>query len=91
MKKEMFPAMDEVTTMKPIQLPDTHVRKKPDRWLTAMAAVHTFAVCLVLFLVFSIMGGDEFAESMGGDVGLWFLIGGLLVSVVFAIVEMQKS
>lgn len=60
-------------------------------WLTAMAAMHTFAVCLALFLVFSMMGGDEFAESMGGDAGLWFLIGGLCVSVVFAIVEMQKS
>jgi hypothetical protein len=56
-----------------------------------MTAVYIFSISLALFLVFSLMGGSEFAESMGGKAGLWFLIGGLLVSVVFAFLEKQRD
>ena len=77
--------------MQSIHLPDVHVPKGPNLRLTAMAALCMFAISLVLFLVFSMMGGAGFAESMGGSAGLWFLIGGLFVSVVFTVVEMRKS
>jgi hypothetical protein len=77
--------------MQSIHLRDVHVPRGPNLRLTAIAALCVFAISLVLFLVFSMMGGEEFAQSMGGDAGLWFLIGGLFVSLVFTIVEMRKS
>ena len=77
--------------MQSIHLRDVHVPRGPNLRLTAIAALCMFAISLVLFLVFSMMGGEGFAQSMGGDAGLWFLIGGLFVSLVFAIVETRKS
>jgi len=77
--------------MQSIHLRDVHVPRGPNLQLTAVAALCMFAISLVLFLVFSMMGGEEFAKSMGGDAGLWFLIGGLFVSAVFTIVEMRKG
>lgn len=77
--------------MRSIHLHDIHVPKGPNLWITAISAVFIFLVSLALFLIFSLGGGSEFKESMGGNVGLWFLIGGLVVSVVFAIIERQKS
>jgi hypothetical protein len=77
--------------MHSIHLSDVRVPKGPNLWLTAMTAVYIFSISLALFLVFSLMGGSEFAESMGGKAGLWFLIGGLLVSVVFAFLEKQRD
>ena len=77
--------------MQSIHLPDVHVPKGPNLRLTAMAALCMFAISLVLFLVFSTRGGEGFAQSMGGNAGLWFLIGGLFVSAVFTFVEMRKS
>jgi hypothetical protein len=77
--------------MQSIHLRDVHVPRGPNLRLTAIAALCVFAISLVLFLVFSMMGGEEFAQSMGGDAGLWFLIGGLFVYLVFTIVEMRKS
>jgi hypothetical protein len=85
------PIHEKEKVMHSIHLRDMHVPKGPNLWLTAMSAVYIFAVSLVLFLIFSMMGGTEFTESMGGDKGLWFLIGGLLVSVIFASVEKQKD
>ena len=77
--------------MRSIHLHDIHVPKGPNLWITAISTVFIFLVSLALFLIFSLGGGSEFKESMGGNVGLWFLIGGLVVSVVFAIIERQKS
>ena len=77
--------------MKLIHLSDIHVPKGPNLWLTAVSAVYFFSVSLALFLIFSLMGGREFAQSMGGNIGLGFLIGGLLVSAVCAFVEKQKG
>lgn len=77
--------------MRTIHLRDLHVPKGPNLWLTAIGAVYTFAVSLALFLIFSFMGGEEFAQSMGGQTGLAVLVGGLVISVIFAIVERQKS
>jgi hypothetical protein len=77
--------------MHSIHLRDLHVPKGPNLWLTAMGAVYIFAISLALFLIFSLMGGEEFSESMGGTAGLWFLIGGLFVSAVLAFIEKQKN
>jgi hypothetical protein len=91
MKLGGSPNFEEETAMHSIHLSDVHVPKGPNLWLTAMTAVYIFAISLALFLIFSFMGGDGFAESMGGNAGMWFLIGGLLVSVVFAFIEKQKD
>ena len=77
--------------MHSIHLADVHVPKGPNLWLTAISAVYIFSISLALFLIFSFMGGDEFAESMGGNAGLGFLLAGLAVSAVFAIIEKQKG
>ena len=77
--------------MHTIHLRDIHVPKGPNLWLTAMSVVFIFSVSLVLFLIFSLLGGSEFRQSMGGTAGFWFLIGGLVVSAVLAIIERQKS
>lgn len=74
-----------------IHFRDWHLPKGPNLRLVAISAVYIFSLSLVLFLVFSFVGGNGFAESMGGDAGLWFLIGGLLVSAVFAVLERKKS
>ena len=77
--------------MHSIQLHDIHVPKGPNLWFVATSGVYIFSVSLALFLIFSFMGGPAFTESMGGDVGLWFLIGGLLISAVFAHIEKQQD
>jgi hypothetical protein len=77
--------------MHSIHLHDMHVPKGPNLWLTAVSAVYVFSISLALFLIFSFMGGSGFADSMGGDLGLWFLLAGLLVSAVFAHLERRKD
>lgn len=77
--------------MHSIHLRDIHVPKGPNLWLLSVVSVLIFSFSLVLFLSFSLVGGDGFRESMGGDAGLAFLIGGLLVSAVFAVIEKQES
>jgi hypothetical protein len=77
--------------MHSIHLDDIHVPKGPNLWLSAVSAVYFFSISLTFFVLFSLMGGEEFAESMGGNIGLWFLIGGLVTSVVFAILEKQPK
>ncbi len=77
--------------MHSIHLHKMHVPKGPNLWLTAISAVYIFSVSLGLFLIFSLWGGSEFSDSMGGSAGFWFLIGGLVVAAGLAIVEKQKS
>ncbi len=77
--------------MHAIHLRDLHMPKGPNLWLTATSAVFIFSVSLALFLIFSFFGGSEFGDSMGGNAGFWFLIGGLVVSSILAIIERQKS
>lgn len=89
--KDRSAVFEEEVVMRSIHLRDWHLPKGPNLWLVAMSAVYIFSLALVLFLVFSFVGGTGFAESMGGDASLWFLIGGLLVSAVFALVERQKG
>jgi hypothetical protein len=91
MKIVDFPTTKEEIAMRSIHLADLYVPKGPNLWLTAISAVYIFSVSLALFLIFSFMGGNEFAESMGGNAGLGFLLGGLAVSAVFAIIEKQKG
>jgi len=76
--------------MHSVHLRGIHVPKGPNLWLSSVVAVLIFSFSLALFLIFSFVGGDGFRESMGGDVGLSFLIGGLLVSAVFAVIEKQE-
>lgn len=77
--------------MHPIHLEDIHVPQGPNLWLLSRAAVVFFLVSLALFVIFSLMGGPGFSESMGGTAVLWFLLGGLFVSAVFAFLERNKS
>jgi hypothetical protein len=77
--------------MHSIHLHDLHVPRGPNLWFIAISAVYIFSISLALFLIFSLMGGPGFSESMGGDVGLWFLLAGLLVSAVFAQLERRKD
>ena len=73
--------------MHSIHLPDVHVPKGPNLWLLSASATAFFLISMVLFLMLSFAVGDGFRESMGGDVGFGILIGGLIVSTIFAIVE----
>ena len=77
--------------MHSIHLQDMRVPKGPNLWLTAVSAVYVFSISLALFLIFSFMGGSEFAGSMGGELGLLFLLVGLLVSAIFARLERQQD
>jgi len=76
--------------MHPIHIEKIHVPQGPNLWLASRVAVVFFLLSLVLFVVFSLMGGSGFSESMGGAAGLWFLLGGLFVSAVFAFFERNK-
>jgi hypothetical protein len=82
---------EEEVVMRSIHLRDWYLPKGPNLRLMAISAVYIFSLSLALFLIFSFLGGNGFAESMGGDASLWFLIGGLLVSAVFAVLERKKS
>lgn len=77
--------------MHTIHLHDLHMPRGPNLWLAAISAVYIFSVALVLFLVFTLLGGAGFAESMGGNAGLAFLIIGLLVSALLAFIEKPKD
>lgn len=77
--------------MHSIHLRDMHVPRGPNMRLAAISAVFIFSVSLALFLILSFLSGDGFRDSMGGDVGLAFLIVGLVLSIVFAIVERKNS
>ncbi len=79
------------TTMHPIHLDKIHVPQGPNLWLLSRVSVVFFLISLALFGSFSLMGGSGFGESMGGTAGLWFLLGGLFVSVVFAFLERDES
>ena len=60
------------------------VRFGPNFRFVAKSAVFMFSACLIMFGYFSEMGGANFAETMGGDFGLGFLVVGLVVSIVVA-------
>lgn len=77
--------------MRSIHLHDMHVPKGPNLWLASISGVVVFSVSLALYLILSLMSGDGFRDSMGGNAGLAFLIVGLVLSVVFAILEREES
>ena len=67
--------------MHSIQLRDIHAPKGPNLWLLSVLGVTGFGVCLITFLI-SLLGGDQFVESLGGNVTLAILVAGLFASAV---------
>ncbi len=65
--------------------------KGPNLWFVSVSAAWMFAIALALFEVLTYMGGSEFAENMGGTLGLSFLVVGFIVSAVLAYIERDAA
>jgi hypothetical protein len=70
------------TIMHSIHLHDAHLPKGPNLFVLSVGEVIWFSIALFFFFVSWIVGGDEFKDSIGGNIGLAGLaIGAILCAI----------
>jgi len=77
--------------MRSVHFREFRFPKGPNLKFITVSAAWIFAISLALFSVLTYMAGTEFSESMGGAVGLVFLVIGFLVSAVLAYIERDAT
>ncbi len=66
----------------PSILQDVHFPKGPNLFALSVGEVFWFSIALFFFLLSWMVGGDDFEASIGGNVGLTWLVVGLVVGAV---------
>jgi hypothetical protein len=69
--------------MNSILLHDAHVPKGPNLFALSVGEVLWFSIALFFFLISWVVGGDEFKDSLGGNISLALLLVGLVVGAIF--------
>jgi hypothetical protein len=59
-----------------------HLPKGPNLFVLSVGEVIWFSIALFFFLVSWIVGGDEFKDSIGGNIGLAGLLAGLAIGAI---------
>jgi len=78
--------------MHSIQLHDAHVPKGPNLFALSVGDVIWFSISLFFFLVSWAVGGEEFKDSLGGNIVLAALLSGLGIGVILCrITKPNKS
>ena len=75
--------------MHSIHLPNVHL--PADLFAMSVGAISWFSIALFFFLLSWAVGGDEFKASIGGNVSLAVLVGGIVVSAIFAAVSRPEK
>lgn len=70
--------------MHSIHLSNVHLPKGTDVFAIAVGAIYWFSLALFFFLISWAVGGDDFKASIGGNVSLVLLVGGVAVSAIVA-------
>jgi hypothetical protein len=70
------------TIMHSIHLHDAHLPKGPNLFVLSVGGVIWFSIALFFFFVSWIVGGDEFKDSIGGNIGLAGLLAGLAIGAI---------
>jgi len=68
--------------MHSIHLHDARLPKGPDLFVLSVGEVICFSIALFFFVVSWLVGGDEFKESIGGNLGLAGLLVGLVIGAI---------
>jgi len=68
--------------MHSVHLHDAHLPKGPNLFVLSVGEVICFSIALFFFVVSWLVGGDEFKESIGGNIGLAGLLAGLAIGVI---------
>jgi hypothetical protein len=76
--------------MHAIHLSDLHVHTNPNWFVVSVGGIVGFGICLFAFVI-SLMGGDEFIQSLGGYLTLTILVVGLIASIVATFVTMPEE
>lgn len=77
--------------MHSIHLHDVHAPKGPNLFAFSIDGIVCFSIALFFFLVSWAVGGNEFKATIGGDVALGVLVGGLVMSAVVAAVTKPEK
>ncbi len=68
--------------MHSIHFRDVHFPKGHNLFALSVGEVIWFSLAVFFFLLSWIVGGDEFQDSIGGNVGLAVIMGGLVIGVI---------
>lgn len=68
-----------------------HLPKGPNLFALSVGEIVCFSLALFFFLVSWAVGGDSFKASIGGNVGLAVLVGGLAVGFILAAVTRPEK
>lgn len=68
--------------MHSVHLHDVHLPKGPNLFVLSVGEVICFSIALFFFVVSWLVGGDEFKESIGGNIGLAGLLAGLAIGAI---------
>ena len=77
--------------MRSIHLHDVHFPKGPNLFALSVGEVVWFSLAIVFFLLSWMVGGDDFRDSIGGNVGLVVLLAGLVIGAILCAVTKPKS
>jgi hypothetical protein len=70
------------TIMHSIHLHDVHLSRSPNLFALSVGEVIWFSIALFFFFVSWLVGGDEFKDSIGGNIGLAGLLTGLAIGAI---------
>lgn len=68
--------------MHSINLHDVHFPKGPNLFALSVGVVVCFSIALFFFLLSWIVGGDDFKDSIGGNLALTGSVAGLAVGAI---------
>jgi hypothetical protein len=68
--------------MHSIHLQDVHMPKGPNLFALSVGEVVWFSIAVIFFLISWMVGGDDFAASIGGISSLVVLLLGLVVGAI---------
>jgi hypothetical protein len=77
--------------MHSIHFRDVHFPKGPNLFALSVGEVVWFSLAAFFFLLSWMIGGDDFQESIGGNVGLAVLLGGLLLGAILCAVTKPEK
>ncbi|MDP1635995.1 MAG: hypothetical protein Q8L69_15110 [Gallionellaceae bacterium] len=77
--------------MRSLHLHDFHFPKGPNLFALSVGEVIWFSLALFFFLLAWVIGGEEFAESIGGYASLGWMLAGLAVGAILCAVTKPRK
>jgi hypothetical protein len=77
--------------MHSIHLHDVHIPKGPNLFALSVGEVIWFSLATFFFLLSWFVGGDDFRDSIGGNVGLAVMLAGLVIGAIMCAVTKPEK